>query len=81
MAEQVGPAYPKWRYKAGQQATLVETAAEEKALGPGWVDSPTGLPKTATPAEVKAAADAKAAADKKAADEKAAAEKKAEAKE
>ena len=39
MAEQVGPAYPKWRYKDGE-SRLVETAAEEKALGAGWRDNP-----------------------------------------
>ena len=53
MAEQVGPAYPKWRYKDGE-SRLVETAAEEKALGAGWRDNP-GPAKSVAPAPVKPA--------------------------
>lgn len=31
--------YPKWKYN-GDQSCIVQTAAEEKALGVKWTDSP-----------------------------------------
>jgi len=33
-------AFPKWKYHATQIPVVVKTAAEEKALGPGWADAP-----------------------------------------
>ncbi len=30
--------YPKWKYHAKEQATIVQNAEEEKALGRGWHD-------------------------------------------
>lgn len=32
--------YPKWKYK-GAKGVLVNSAAEEKALGKGYADAPT----------------------------------------
>lgn len=32
--------YPKWKYHRAEQAQIVESPAEEEALGPGWADSP-----------------------------------------
>lgn len=57
--EQVGPAYPKWRYRGGE-SQLVQNAAEEKALGAGWTDNPG--PAKAEPAKPVAPAPAPAKA-------------------
>ena len=32
--------YPIWLYKPGNKAVLVNSKAEEKAIGWGWVESP-----------------------------------------
>lgn len=32
--------YPTWKYKKDEEAKIVNNAAEEKALGPGWFDTP-----------------------------------------
>lgn len=32
--------FPKWKYK-GNQGSLVNSAAEEKAIGKGYTDAPT----------------------------------------
>lgn len=32
--------YPAWRYHATQEARIVETEEEDRALGQGWVRSP-----------------------------------------
>ena len=33
-------AYPKWQYHATEPAKMVNSADEEKKLGPGWFDNP-----------------------------------------
>jgi len=55
--------YPAYLYHASKPTELVTSAAEEKALGPGYTAVPGGKPEPIDPA-VKAAADAKAAVDK-----------------
>ena len=32
--------FPKWKYHREKKAVVVNSAEEEKALGPGWADSP-----------------------------------------
>lgn len=50
-------AYPKWKYHAFEEERLVENAAEEKALGPGWYDRPDLVPaEPAAPVVVSQAA-------------------------
>lgn len=36
---------PKWLYHKDKGAVLLNSEAEEKALGSGWVDSPAGFKK------------------------------------
>jgi|ERR1700722_9398040 len=70
--------YPKWLYHATEGSRLVETAAEEKELGPGWEIHP----EKAKAEHIKKVNElnAKAAEDQKKAEEKAAQDKaKAEA--
>ena len=51
MAEVVTPTpvyqpvrFPSWRYHPTRGAVLVQTREDERALGPGWVDTPAKLP-------------------------------------
>lgn len=37
--------FPKWLYHATQEAVVVSDEAAEKALGPGWVESPADVKK------------------------------------
>lgn len=32
--------YPKWKYHPKKEALIVQSHAEEKALGSGWFESP-----------------------------------------
>lgn len=43
--------YPKWKYHAVEEATIVKSAEEDQALGPEWVESPAETQKIV---EVKA---------------------------
>jgi hypothetical protein len=40
MSEYVYQEFPKWKYHPKHEAKIVQNAAEEKALGRGWVDRP-----------------------------------------
>lgn len=35
--------FPKWKYHKEKKAVVVKTPEEEKALGPGWADSPAAF--------------------------------------
>ena len=35
--------FPKWKYHKDKDAVVVNSAEEEKALGPGWADSPAAF--------------------------------------
>lgn len=37
--------YPSWRYHEVKEPVIVKCAEEEKALGPGWKDSPAAFEK------------------------------------
>lgn len=46
--------YPKWKYHVEFEEKIVNSADEEKALGPAWVDSPVdcGKPESAPSADI-----------------------------
>lgn len=46
-------AYPAWRYHPDAPGRIVQTPAEDEALGDGWVDSPLKFPGV-TPAPLPA---------------------------
>jgi len=35
--------YPKWLYKYGNEAVIVQNKEEHDALGVGWVESPADI--------------------------------------
>jgi hypothetical protein len=56
-----GTEFPKWKYHEEYEEKVVQSAEEEKALGPEWVDSPAEFGKVTAPdgKELKAKVKAK----------------------
>ena len=45
--------YPRWKYHPNKPAVVVNSAKEEKDLGPGWFDSPDPEAQKAEPLKSK----------------------------